>query len=337
MKRTTGLLAIVFVVLGGAALWYLLHPEDDKTSILAKERNFAVEDTAAIYKIFIADRKGESTTLERKDGYWLYNGTYKARPNAMENLLDVIRRVQVKYKPPTPEVDNMIRTLAADGLKVEIYGKNDRLLRAYYVGGATADERGTYMIIDGVEQPYVTYIPSWEGSLRFRYNLKGNDWRDKTVFAEKVDDIAFVSIEYPKQRNKSFQLKREGKSYRITPFYEVTPVINRPYREGSAEAFLSGFKSIAAEAFENNNPRRDSILQLVPFSIITVRNKAGQETAVRLFPIFLDYQDPEAVQLPGSVTVERYFADCSSGNFMLVQNILFSKILWAYDFFFENP
>ncbi|MBK7871403.1 MAG: DUF4340 domain-containing protein [Saprospiraceae bacterium] len=334
MKKTL-ILLISFALFGSVTAWYLLTQQDDKTTLLAKDQRFSIEDSENIYKIFIASKKGEKTTLERKENYWLYNGEYKARPNAIENLLDAITRVQVKYKPPTAAVDNMVKDLATNGLKVELYNNNNKLLKTYYVGGSTADERGTYMIMEGSNQPYVTYIPSWEGNIRFRYNLTGEDWRDKTIFTYKQDDIQSVSIEYPKQRNQSFRLERSGNGFEIKPFYETTPIVNQPISEGKVEAFLEGFKSLGAEAFENENPRRDSILKLMPFSIIKISSKDGDSTTVRLFPIIPEY-DPAVTRLPNADAVERYFLDWNGQDFMLIQHRVFSKILWGYDFFFEK-
>ncbi len=334
MKRTI-ILLLAFLSLGGITTWYLRTQQDDKTTLAGADRRFAVENADDIYKIFIADRKGVTTMLERQENEWRYNGKYKARPNAMDNLLDAITRVQVKYKPPQAAVKNMVIDLATNGLKVELYHKNGNLLKAYYVGGSTPDERGTYMIMDGAEQPYVAYIPGWEGNLRFRYNLVGEDWRDKTIFNFDQDDIQSVSVEYPKQKNKSFRLERIGSEFDVKPFYDVTPVINRPLNPGKVEAYLEGFKSLGAEAFENQNPRRDSILQLVPFSIISLTDKAGNEIVVKLYPIFPKV-NPGATQLPGADAVERYFLDWNSEDFMLIQHRVFSKILWGYEFFFEK-
>lgn len=333
MKRTL-ILLLAFLSLGGITTWYLLTQQDDKTTLMGAERRFAVENTDDIHKIFIANRRGETTTLERRDGYWLFNGEFKARPNAIENLLDAIRRVQVKYKPPQAAVENIVRDLATNGLKVEIYDSRDQLLKSYYVGGGTPDERGTYMIIDGAEQPYVASIPGWEGNLRFRYNLTGEDWRDKTVFAYQPDDIQSVAVAYPKQRNKSFRLERAGGGFEVTPYYEVTPRINQPLAPGKVEAYLTNFESLVAEAFENENIYQDSIKQLVPFSIIAVTDRTGEVTQARLFPI-IPKADP-AYNLEGADTVERYLADVNGEDFMLIQHRVFSKILWGYDSFFEN-
>lgn len=323
MKRTT-IFIIFFLILGSFTAWYVLSKPSGNTSQLGADRRFKIENTDEIYKIFIADRRGTRTTLERKSDFWLYNNQYKARPTAIESLLDAMRRIEMKYQPPKAAVQNMIKSLAVDGIKVEIYNKSNKLLKSYYIGGATSDERGTYVILDGANQPYVAHLPGWEGNLRFRYNLKGDDWRDKTVFEENPQTIQSVHVEYPKNKNKSFKLEREGNTYKILPFYGITPVIKRPLRKGSVEQYLEGFQSLGAEAFENENPKRDSIKQLLPFSIITIKNQNGEVKSVRLFPIFTAHD-----------RVERYLAEVSTGDFMLVQQLVFGKVMWGYDFFFE--
>ena len=339
MNRTIVLL-IIFVLFGGGTLLYLNSSGDSQksNSTLGQDRNFSVpgED---IYKIFIADRDGTQTTLERKGEGWIYNNQWKAKENAIDNLLDAITRVRVRYKPAEAAVENMIRSLATEGIKVEIYGQANKLLKAYYVGGAPPDERGTYMILEGEEQPYVNEIPSWEGNLRFRYNLKGKHWRDETIFDYQLEDISSVSVEYPKQRSKSFILKKEGESTEVAPFFETTKLIEKPANEGLIEAFLIGFEKFIAEGFENENPGRDSISNLIPFCKISVEDHEGEIKTLSLFPIYpdrsgIDLETGEVIR--SDIPVERYFADCSNGDFYLVQNRTTKRFLWSYDSFFEE-
>lgn len=339
MTRTTWLL-LAFFILGVIAVAYTyFNREDALMRGLKAERNFAVKDVSRLRKIFIAQRDGETTLLEKKGSEWLYNGQYKARPNAIENLLDAIQRVEIDHIPAKAAIKNIVRNLAGEGIKVELYESGDKPIKTYYIGSGTQDERGVYMIIEGFDQPFVCHIPGWEGNLRYRYNLRGDDWRDKTVFAEDPDNIQKVSIEYPKQKNRSFKLERKGNSFDIRPFYEITPQFRLPYREGSAEAFLIGFESLVAEAFENETPAKDSVRQIVPFSIITLTNKQGKTTQAKLFPIFPEAvvtTDPKTGQWIGAdgATVERYFVDHSSGDFMLIQDRVFRKVLRGYEFFF---
>lgn len=337
MNRTN-LLLLLFVLLG-IIVGYLVFsrmPEENNLSSLVADRQFAPEDIDEVHKIFLADRAGNQTTLSRQNGYWLYNDKYKARPNAIENLLDAVKRIQVKYKPPVAAVENMIKDLSAQGIKVELYDKNDKVLKIYYIGGGTADERGTHAIMEGAEEPYVTHIPGWEGNLRFRYNLKGDDWRDKTLMSFQPEEIASLSVEYPKQRNKSFRFFNENGQYSVIPFYEVSPVINRPLSKGKTEAYLTTYESIVAEAFENSNPIRDSILALVPFSVIRVKDQSGLETELKLFPLIprgVNIDPKTGIQQ--NAQIERFFVHYNGQDFMLAQNRILNKVLWGYDYFFE--
>ncbi len=333
MKKTLFLL-LAFLMLGAAAVWYLSNGADKKTSRLAAERTFAVPDTAQIYKIFIADRHGVKTLLERKNGYWQYNGKYRARENAMENLLDAIRRVEMKFMPTQAMAENIIKNLASDGIKVEIYGQKDKLLMAYYIGGATTDEQGTFILREDFDQPYVAHLPGWVGNLRFRYNLAGDEWRDRAVFSTPLENIQALSVEYPLQRDKSFRIERKDGEFVLYPFYEITPMIGKPLRKGAIESYLTGFSYVSAETFQNRNPAKDSLDKMVPFCQIMLTDTKGDTRSARFYP-----RDPQIVQNPvtgqNEQSVERFNCLSSTGDFMVVQNVLLKKVLWAYDYFYE--
>lgn len=334
MNRNITILLVLFLGLAGGTAWYLTsEKETQKTTLSDWDRKFKVEDTNQIHKIFIAKRQGEQITLERKGDHWIYNGKYKALPNAIDNLMRAFGEVEMNYKPANAAVPNMVSNLATQGVKVELYDKSGEQLKAYYVGGETSDSRGTYMIMEGSEQPYVVHMPTWGGNLRARFNLKGEQWRDKTVLGAEVEDIIFVSVEYPKQKNKSFKLEKKGNEYEVAPFYDATPKISKPISQGLVEGYLVNFQSVGAEAFETKNPRKDSVTQTIPFSIITLRKTNGEEQKVALFPIYQDIPDVNPDRIAGTY-VERYFAEVNEEEFMLVQHRVFEKVLWGYEFFF---
>ncbi|MEM0993717.1 MAG: DUF4340 domain-containing protein [Bacteroidota bacterium] len=338
MNRNIVLLLFLFVVLGGGTAWYLNEGQETQQSTLPDwDRKFKVKDTDIIDKIFMVKRSGEKITLERKNDYWVYNGAHKASPTAMENLLRAVREMQMQYKPANAAVPNMVRDLATNGIKVELYDRTDDLIRSYYIGGSTPDERGTYMIMENSEQPYVMHLPSWSGNLRFRFTLSEDEWRDKTVFGARVEQIKSISVEYPKQQNKSFRLKKEGAQYSVVPFYDFTPSISKEVSQGLVERFLVNFKYIGAEAFESKNPRKDSVLQTIPFATITLETISGNTQKAQLFPIYIDAPniDPTTGRKLADTRLERYFASVDESEFMLVQHRVFEKILWSYEYFFE--
>ena len=334
MKRSTRTLLVILLLLACATSVYFLLGKNARSTAQGWDRKFKVEKAESIQKIFLADRLGNRTTLVRSGEGWVYNDQYPANPNVMKNLLEAITLVELQYIPPSTATETMAKDLATNGIKVEVYGKNDKLLKAYYVGGTTPDERGTFMIMENSNQPYVTQIPNMVGAIRVRYAILGDKWRDKTIFRMKPDDISFVSIEYPKQKNRSFVLERKGEEFSVKPFYDITPPITTQYKQGSGEQFLLGFENMIAEAFENDNPLRDSIVQRIPFSVITVKTKSGEEQTLRLHPAISKNKDLGGVP----VKYEHFLVEVFPANdFILLQDRIVTRILWGYDFFFIDP
>ena len=335
MKKTLFLL-LLFLIISGIT-FYLTTKKDSKTTILTEQRNFSVTDINEVYKIFIADRDGKNVTLERKKGYWQLNKKYKANPNTINNLLATVEKIKIKYTPPRAAIKNIINDIATHNIKVEIYGKNNDKLRVYYIGGVTNDELGTYMIKEDADEPYVMYLPGFEGSLRVRYMTDEKNWRDKTIFQEQLQDIVSISIEYPKQKNKSFRIEKVDESFVVAPFYKTTPKINQVALSGQIEKYLVGYERLVAESFSNQFEKKDSIKQLLPFSIIRLKTKNEVEKVVKLHPIIKKSKNGQIVLNDnGSPIVEKYFADVNGEDFMLIQQLVFGKILWGYDNFYQQ-
>ncbi len=339
MNRNLKLLGAAVAVLAVLTWLYQCGPLGGAASKKNSwDRDFAIENTASIGKVFMVRKTdGAVITLERRGKDWyvtnaIDGGTYyKANPNVVENLLEAMSGIRLKYIPPRAALDHIVKDLATRSIKVQVFDRNGQLMKTWYVGGAPPDERGTYMIMEGAEQPYVMELPGLGGSVRGRYDIfKLDRWRDKTVLAFDPDRIEYVSIDYPKQRSKSFELKREGSRWALDPLYPTTPRRPGPPDEKEIRTFLAGFRQVYGETFLNEWDGRDSIRQILPFAQITVRDDA-REKVVTLWPIqrFVSDQD-----LP---VVEKYHADIRpEGDFMIVQHRLIAKILWAYDFFFPD-
>lgn len=339
MNRTTWLL-LGFFLLAGAALWYIKQDEPAKsaTTVLSEDRAFKVEDPETIHKIFIAKRNGETITLEREKDYWLYNGAHRALPTAVENVMRAVTEVQMKFIPPNAAVPTMVKDLSSQGIKVELYNENGDKLKAYYIGGATPDERGTYMIMEGSDQPYVAHLPTWGGNLRFRFTLIGDEWRDKSIFAVPMKTIERISVEYPKQQNNSFVIEKSGNRFEVNPFYAFTPKIEMPASPSLLDSYLSSYERIGAETFKNKFPKRDSVLQTIPFAKIELRTTTGEIQTANFYPIYLDQAniDVQTGRKIADNTVRRYFVWLNEEDFMLVQHRVFEQLFWGYDFFFDE-
>ena len=334
MNRTLILLIAVAVLGGGAYFLTTQETEGPITSVVGADRDFAV-DRELVHKIFLADRQGTRTTLERQSDGWLFNEKYTARPDAVEILLQTIDQIRMRFKPTEAAVPHMVETLATQGIKVELYDKEDKLLKAYYIGGATNDERGTYIILEGAEQPYVAEVPNWEGNLRFRYNLRGDDWRDRTVLKAKAEEIARISMEYPKQQNSSFRLTL-GEETKLEPYYPLTPKIQAPINAGRVDAFIHNFEALTAASFSNYRDDYDQIVSQLPFVVITVEKKDGTIQSLKLWPEYPEAAlDPKTGVNTAANDVYKYHALTQDEDLMEMYNEMMKKVLWSYEFFYQ--
>ena len=327
------LLLIIFLLMGAGAAWILLSDDKESTSnTLGWDRKFAVENIEEVQKVFIAKRSGETTTLTRNGDHWVYNGTHKASEGAVENVLEVVSDVTLKFVPPQAALDRIVKEMATRGIKVEVYGKSDKLLKSYYVGGVTPDARATYFIMEGSEQPMAVEIPQMEGQVRTRFDITGDFWRDRAIFDYQPEDLQSVSIEYPKQRNKSFKLNRKGGGYEVKPFYSNVPPINRSVENGRVEGFLVTLDNRIAESFDSEYAFKDSVRTTIPFSVVYLTDKKGNEKKVTFYPYYK--MDTETGQRFTDI-VERYFTEVNDTDWLLTQHRVFQDVFWSYDSFFE--
>ena len=120
MRRETIVLGAVFLILG----MVLILLQFKNKPLVDPDRTFHIEDKRRIFEVFITHRDGEQVKLRRQGDKWILNDTFNANPNIIENLLDAIARIQIKYVPPQAAVPGIINDLAKNGIRVEIFDRN---------------------------------------------------------------------------------------------------------------------------------------------------------------------------------------------------------------------
>lgn len=264
---------LLFVILLGIAAW--LVTRDRNVSLDPKEISFRVADSAAVNRIFMADRKGGKVLLSRQaDGSWLVNDKYTARPDMMKLLLNTLSRMEVKTPVPKGAINTVKANIATAGIKVEIYsGPKSRQEMVFYVGSSTVDTRGTYMIKEDADLPYVLYIPGWEGYLTPRFFTSEEQWRERVLFRLNTDEVVSFAVNYPDTPAYNYSIERLADSSYVL----VDPATNsrHPFNSAAGNAIWKDFGIFRIEGFENEVPIRDSVINMVPplfHATITERN-----------------------------------------------------------------
>ncbi len=219
MKKNKTIILITLILLVIAAV---LVVTNSYTTLRRDVSEFAVADTAAVTKIFLADKNNNEVTLSRlPEGGWLVNGRSLAQQAKISSFLKTLMDLEVRSPVPLAARDNVIRRMAANAKKVEIYQVRPRInlfniiklfpreknVKTYYVGDVTADNLGTFMLMDGADEPYVVHIPNFRGFVSTRYSTNPAEWRDYTVFRTRIGDIASVRMEFPSDPAQSYLME----------------------------------------------------------------------------------------------------------------------------------
>lgn len=341
---------IILLVLAFAGLSFFTYQTlQDKSARDSFELNphtqFAIKDINTISKVFLADRSGNQALVEKiSDDQWKYTNkstgqNYIANPSAIHSLLQTLVKIRTREPVSKAAEENVIKSIAAKSTKVEVYDDQNQLIKVYYVGPMAGSATGNYMIMEGSEQPYINYIPNFQGTVDTRYITTEEDWRDKAFVRTLKDEIEYISMAYqdPTQANESFKINMNNGLASVEAIDPSTKEIESgSINIDNVDTYLEDFETIFAEKILYNKPLRDSILTTRPFAI--VRYKARYHNEAQTFRLYSLY-NPKADRGDGQAghrqKIQRYFVDINENNFFLAQHLVIRKILWGYSFFFK--
>ena len=336
MKRNL-LLILILALLAGLAFW-LARDKGKGTTLSDYEGSFAVPDTTIIGQIHVVDRDGRTLKLDRKNGYWEVNERYPVEPRIMEEMLETVSQLEVKFIPPSSMIPNIIKSLGAHGRRVEVSDLEGKVLKTYYVGGVSPEGTGTYFMMEGSNQPFVVSMKYFHGSVSVRFFMDEKDWRDRSLFPMSARDIVSYKMEYPRDWDKSFSITRQPDgTFDVQPFYDLTPRTTRTLVQDRPANLLDQLKKLRIEGYENENPERDSISRTLPFCVVYVTTRDSAERIMTFHSIIPHDTDGAILldQMGRPLPVERYHVNANTGDFMMVQHQPVSKIFWSYDMFFK--
>jgi hypothetical protein len=256
-------------------------------------------------------------------------------------LLQTITRIRVREPVNKAAMENAVKSLASKATKVELYDKDGNQLRVYYVGAMTSGATGNLVIMQDSDQPYVGYIPNFQGTIDTRYIVEEEVLRDKAFIRVEPKDIEFIQVAYqdPIQQKESFRITQKslGK-YEVTPVYESTTPQPASYlNQANAETFFEDFDVIAAEKIIYDKMQRDTVITTNPFVILTYKASYHNEPQVlRIYSLFNPTADRGDGDPGHRQKIQRYFVDINEDNFFLTQHMVMRSLFWSYSYFFQN-
>lgn len=355
-NRLTIIIAAVLVVIAAV----LISNNRYLSTIRGESADFMVWDTASVTRIYLADRNDYETLLERRaDGSgWTLNGIYTAHPKEVRQILYTLYKVRVRMPVSVASHDNIVKQLASQSTKVEVYQNVPRInlfnkvklfwhekrTKVFYVGDATRDGGGTFMLKEGAKNAYIVQIPGFRGFITTRFVADPDVWRDHTVFNESLGDIQSLTMEFGRRHESDFRVENTGRhQYKLV---RLSDNADLPFDTLKVVNLLSSFSNLRFEALLNNilpQQRIDSITNSPYFHKITLATKQGETIQMTTFE--KRTQDEYGKDTPDGLFTEdglpidpidhdRFYGLINDGgDFTLLQYYIFDKILNGIEYY----
>lgn len=339
-KKTIGSIAVL-LILSALAVYY--YNKNQHSSIAENPfTQFAITDTSSVTKIFIADNQGNTALLERPEQgrLWTLNKRYKAREDALKNLLQVVNRIKVRGNVSSKSRDNMMKVLASSAKKVEIYtnGENEPS-KIYYIGPNTQDHTGTIMLLEIPEEgkspePYICHMEGFTGFLNPRFFAEEMEWRYTGIFDHPKLDIAKIEVQHSIPEY-SFDIKYNGGN-QIALLHNQQNI--EKFDSVKVKDFLLSFKKVHIESYRTflKPEVEDSIRKIKPIVRINVLSTKGKKETVALFLKRGKEGGVDANGQPTPWDAEYFWAMNDKGEIGLAQRYVFDPITLPFQEFLKQ-
>lgn len=328
-KNLAGL--IILAVLAGVAIYFATNK--GKGTIKKELKDFAIADTAAITKMFLADKAGKTILLERNGNKWSLNKDYTPRQDAIDVLMETIAKVAVKAPVSKTKFESVVKNISGDGIKIEIYMGKDKPAKTYYVGRSNQDHTGTYMLLEGSSVPFLMHIEGHFGHLRSRYFTTVEDWKSTILFGYDYGDIAEIKVDYVNKSKNGFRIKAidnnnfelynsEGRKMEE---YDITKLLG----------YVSSYKKIHFEEYEKTKEEgyADSLKTVSPEVIFDITDKNGQTMTVKTYKKPLSSGPVEYEGDTIELDVDRFHGIVNEKDFVVLQYYVFNPLMVDIGFF----
>jgi hypothetical protein len=223
------------------------------------------------------------------------------------------------------------KDIQKNGLEVKLYQGQEKV-RHYSVGTEFGDGSDTPFLMNGEEQPYMMYLPGFDGSVRRRMNFNMAEWRSKIVFEENPDMIKSLEVNYLQDKKSSFTITRFNEGFKI--INGEGKLDSRTVNNNTVSAYLDFYREIYAEYNDTDNPERPNILKTQRFCIITIIYKDNTQ---RIFD-FYSYGDllgDFVTTSPSDINPDnKFFVLSPEKELFLLQQRVVGKVLQPIWFFF---
>ncbi|MDR0367623.1 MAG: hypothetical protein LBH82_00605 [Bacteroidales bacterium] len=349
-KKNILWIAMAGVIAAAAAVLVITHRSG---TVDESVKAFAVQDTAAITRLFLANAFGDESLLEKdENGKWLLNKKEEVITHNINGILGAICNIRVKDIVGKTARENINKRMASGSTKVEIYYTDYRIKlgrlkwlkytnkKVYYMGQPTMDNMGNFAILEGSEVPCVVYYPGFRGYIGAKFSPLEDNWRSHTVTRLRRSQIQEVlSLDFEKEDN-SFKIFRSSERH-----FEIFNAQNEkltPYDTLHLVEFLAEFRELNYEnkVKEISEEEKASIFKN-KFKEIQITDTQGEKTVITMFRVETEFNEEafeHDIDFMEAYNRDRFYAvlNGNTDELYLCQFFVFDRIVQPIGYFVQG-
>lgn len=349
-KKKRSVWSVTLAVLAGllvlAVIFVPIIDKNFKSTLKPELKEFAIEDPDEVTEIFLASKANEKSYVKltkEANGKWMVNGEYPAEEEKVKVLLyEYLAKLKAKNPLPKTAVDNVIKSMASNAIKVEVY-KGTRKDKVFYVGGNAADEMGTHMLLENSSMPFVVHIPGFMGYPSAIFNLNPKKWKSVNLFMTSIIELKSVSLFYPADAGGSFTITKNERSLDLQPFIiedlKDPSQLNMPL----LKQYTATFENLSYESIYEGLAAKlaDSVVKATqPYAVIELLRVDGKKHVLKIYkkPVTAESPQYDNYGKPVDYDLDRFYGvlDGNTQDILSVQSFVFKNILKRYQDFYTG-
>lgn len=300
--------------------------------------DFSISDTSKVDKIVITDAFSNKITLKKEGQIWTDSkGGCIAQPN-VHFILQAFKNIEFKGYLPEKSVKKFTNLMTAQHIKVEIFTEGE-WNKTWYIGPASQDHYGQIMLLETeasgkAKQPVIMKLKDLRGIIEPRFFADKRKWACTKIFELKQSQIASVEVQNVEKPQRSFKIDNSNKTPKV---YSREKQLSSPDTM-MIFRYLQNFKKVHYNLanFELNNKQVDSLKKSKPFSILTLKEKNGTTTRLRMFKIKSKApQQNECAEVMTSDDMDNFWCEINGKDIVKCQYFVFNSILIGEAYFPE--
>lgn len=265
---------LLFIVIGLVLLILLFRSPFNKT-----KNTFASEPKEEITKIELTG-EGKKLFLEKKGESWWINGKSEARKSGVLFILRILKEIKIKSSVSNELFAGEITGKNIAPVKVKVFEKS-RLVKTFLVFKTRSNIYGNIMKIKESSNPFIVYVPGYEGDIGSGFILNELFWQPYTVFNLLPSEISSIRLENLSDTTSSFTILNRDNHYLLSgAFGNLTG-----WDSSLVVRYISYFAWVPFEswAFEIGATEKKSIEAQQPLYRITINTTTGRKRVLTLW------------------------------------------------------